>query len=239
MNLSRPDRAARLDALAAQYALGTLSPRARRRLDSIARVDSAVAAAIRAWEVRLATLARAVPDLVPPPRVWDGIRGRLGLEAATGARPRAEGWWSSLSIWRGLAVAGFAAALALGVALFAPRGERPDERIVAVLAGQDLKPVLIASADRGGRFLTVKAVTSLAVPPGRVLELWALPPGQDPRSLGLIPATGLARLPLAAPAGIAFQGVPAMAVSLEPGGGSPTGKPTGPVLYSGGIQNLY
>jgi len=44
---------------------------------------------------------------------------------------------------------------------------------------------------------------------------------------------------LAAPAGIAFQGVPAMAVSLEPGGGSPTGKPTGPVLYSGGVQNLY
>jgi anti-sigma-K factor RskA len=239
MNLSRPDRAARLDALAAQYALGTLSPRARRRLDAIARGDGAVAAAIRSWELRLAPLAQAIPEVVPPPRVWDGIRGRLRLAGGPAARPERVGWWASLSLWRGLALAGFAAALALGVALFAPRGERPDERIVAVLAGQDQKPALIASADRGGRFLTVKAVTPVAVPPGRVLELWALPPGQDPRSLGLIPASGLARLPLAAPAGIAFQGVPAMAVSVEPGGGSPTGKPTGPVIYSGGIQNLY
>ena len=39
MNLSRPDRASRLDALAAEYALGTLSPRARRRLAAIARTD--------------------------------------------------------------------------------------------------------------------------------------------------------------------------------------------------------
>jgi anti-sigma-K factor RskA len=239
MNLSRPDRAARLDAVAAQYALGTLSPRARRRLDAIARADSVVAAAVRSWELRLAPLAEAVPDVVPPPRVWDGIRGRLGLAGGPAARPEPAGWWTSLSLWRGLALAGFATALVLGVALLAPRGERPDERIIAVLAAQDQKAVLIASADRGGRFLTVKAVTPVAVPPGRVLELWALPPGQDPRSLGLIPASGLARLPLAAPAGIALQGVPAMAVSLEPGGGSPTGKPTGPVLYSGGIQNLY
>jgi anti-sigma-K factor RskA len=241
MNLSRPDRAARLDAVAAQYALGTLSSRARRRLAAIARTDAAVAAAIRGWEVRLAALAEAVPDVVPPPRVWDGIRSRLGLAAdASPAYPPAPAqWWTNLALWRGLALVGFVAALALGLALLAPPGEQADQRIVAVLAGADAKPVLIASADRGGRFLTVKTVAAVALPPGRVLELWALPPGRDPRSLGLIPATGLARIPLAAPAGVALEGVPAMAVSLEPPGGSPTGKPTGPVLYSGGIQNLY
>ena len=239
MNLSRPDRAERLDALAAQYALGTLSPRARQRLESIARNDAAVARAIRAWELRLASLAAAVPAVAPPPRVWAGIQRRLQLDSPSAPKPSAGGWWQSLSLWRGLALAGFAAAFALGVALLAPRGERPDERIVAVLSGQDQKPVLIASADAGGRFLTVKAVTDVALPPGRALELWALPPGRDPRSLGLVPGTGVARIALPAPAGIALQGVPAMAVSLEPAGGSPTGKPTGPVLYSGGIQNLY
>jgi anti-sigma-K factor RskA len=125
------------------------------------------------------------------------------------------------------------------VALLAPRSERPDERIVAVLAGQDAKPVLVASADRSGRYLTVKAVAAMDVPAGRVLELWALPEGRDPRSLGRIPASGIVRLPLAAPAGMSLQGVPALAVSLEPPGGSPTGKPTGPVLYTGGVQNLF
>ena len=82
--MSRPDRAARLDALAAQYALGTLSPRARRRLAAIARTEPAVAAAITGWELRLAALAQAVPNIVPPPRAWEGIRSRLGLTAGSG-----------------------------------------------------------------------------------------------------------------------------------------------------------
>ena len=47
------------------------------------------------------------------------------------------------------------------------------------------------------------------------------------------------RVNLPTPAGQALQNIPALAVSLEPPGGSPTGLPTGPVLYSGPIQRLY
>ena len=239
MNLSRPDRSARLDALAAQYALGTLSPRARRRLSAVARTDAAVAAAMRDWELRLGSLADAVPDIVPSPRVWEAIRRRLGLDAGNARGETSTPGWSSVSLWRGLALAGFALAFALGLTLLSPVFERPDERIVVVLAGQDAKPVLLVSADRGGRYLTVKAVGPLAVPADRSLELWALPAGQDPRSLGLLSVSGIARIPLATSAGAALQGSPALAVSLEPAGGSPTGKPTGPVLYTGGVNNLY
>ncbi len=244
MNLSRPDRAARLDALAAQYALGTLSPRARRRLDRVAQRDATVAAALKAWEWRLAALAEGMPGITPAPRVWEGVLTRLGLDAGTAAATSASArpatpWWASLSLWRGLALAGFALAFALGVTLLAPRGERPQEMIVAVLAGPDAKPVLLASADRGGRYLTVKALAPVPIAADRALELWALPEGKDPRSLGVIPASGITRVALAAPAGVAFQAVPALAVSLEPAGGSPNGKPTGPVLYTGGVQQLY
>ena len=77
MNLSRPDRAARLDALAALYALGTLSPAARRRLAAVAREDSVVAMAINEWQLRLASLAQDVPGITPSPRVWEAIRRRL------------------------------------------------------------------------------------------------------------------------------------------------------------------
>ena len=239
MNLARPDRSARLDALAAQYALGTLSSRARRRLAAAGRTDSAVGAALRDWELRLASLADAVPGIVPAPRVWANVRRRLGL-APEAPRPHPPmPWWASLSLWRGLAFAGFALAFALGVSVLAPRSERPDERIVVLLAGPDAKPVLLVSADRGGRYLTVKAVAPVAIPADRALELWALPEGRDPLSLGLVPAAVIARLPLGAPAGIALQNIPALAVSLEPAGGSRTGKPTGPVLYTGGVQNLY
>jgi len=72
-----------------------------------------------------------------------------------------------------------------------------------------------------------------------VLELWLLPTGAAPRSLGVIPATGVGRVPLSTPSEIALAQIPALAVSLEPAGGSPTGAPTGPVLYTGKIERMY
>jgi anti-sigma-K factor RskA len=239
MNLSRPDRSARLDALAAAHALGTLGPRARRRLDKLAQRDPVVAGALRQWEWRLAALADGSPGVNPSPRVWEGIRSRLGLaDARNGGAAKAAPWWSSLGLWRGLAVAGFALAFALGISLLVPR-ERPFETVVVVLAGPDAKPALIATAERGSRFLTVKAVGDLAIPRDRALELWMLPDGRPPQSLGLVPAAGVDRVPLRSPAGVALQNIPALAVSLEPPGGSTTGAPTGPVLYTGRVERTY
>lgn len=239
MNLSRPDRSGRLDALAAQHALGTLSPRARRRLVAIGRTDPVVAAAMRDWDVRLASLTDAVPGIVPAPRVWTGLARRLGFEDTANQGRETVSWAARLSLWRGLALAGFALAFGLGVALLAPVAERPDERIVVVLADQAAKPALLVSADRAGRYLTVKAIGPVTAPADRALELWALPQGQNPRSLGLVAASGVTRIPLKTAAGAALEGTPALAVSLEPAGGSPTGGPTGPVLYTGSVQNLY
>lgn len=240
MRLDRPDRAQRLDALAAQYALGTLSPRARRRLRRIAQRQPGVVAALRAWELRLAGLAEAIPPVTPPAYVWTRICTKLGIAGIESQKDAAHGgyWWQSLGLWRGLAFLGLAAALVLGLRLMAPAVEAPTPAIVAVLAGSDAKPVLVATVERGGRVLAVKAVGAIAIPPDRALELWALPEGEDPRSLGLVPATGTVRIALPAPADDAFRGVPALAISLEPAGGSPTGKPTGPVLYTGGIERI-
>jgi len=240
MKLDRPDRPERLDALAAQYALGTLSPRARRRLARIGEREPAVVAALRAWEFRLAGLADAIPPQAPPERVWTAISARLGLAGApkpTG-RHRTRSWWSSLALWRGLAFAGVAAALVLGLRVLAPVTEAPGPAIVAVLAAADAKPVLLATVERGGRILSVKAVAPIAIPAGRSLELWALPDGKAPRSLGLVDAAGAVRIALPAPAADVLQGVPALAISLEPAGGSPTGAPTGPVLYTGRIERI-
>ena len=108
-----------------------------------------------------------------------------------------------------------------------------------VLAGPDAKPALVATAERGSRFLTVKAVATVDVPAGRALELWMLPDGRAPVSVGLVPATGIDRVALRAPAGVALQDIPALAVSVEPAGGSPTGAPTGPVILSGPVQRIY
>ena len=239
MNLGRPDRSERLDALAAAYALGTLVGGTRRRLDRIAQTDPTVAAALRGWEWRLAALTEGMPGITPPAHVWEGIRERLGLTGeADSSRAGSPPWWASLSLWRGLALAGFALAFALGLLLLAPSAQRPFESVVVVLAGPDAKPALVATAERGSRYLTVKAVAAEA-PPGRALELWMLPDGRAPISMGLVPAAGIERLTLREPVGVALQNIPALAVSLEPPGGSPTGAPTGPVVYTGRVERLY
>ena len=234
MNYLEPER---LDALAAQYVLGTLSRAARERLARLARGNESVAAALRAWENRLLPLAESLPPVAPPERVWPAILDRIQGQREPGSI------WANLGLWRGLTMAGFATAMALVVVLLTPGLETPIETLVVVLAGQDARPALLVSADRSGRTLMVKAIAPVRPAGDRVLQLWALPEQGSPRSLGLIPATGAAsdvvRLDLPASAGLALQNIPALAVSLEPQGGSPTGLPTGPVLYSGPIQRLY
>ena len=230
-----PERA---EALAAQYVLGTLSARARARFARLAQTDRRLTVAIQAWEDRLSPLAQSVPPAQPPERVWTAILSRIdGARPAFSADRNAA--WASLSLWRGLALTGFATAIALALVLLSPPLERPEGALVVVLTGQDAKPALVASADRNRRLLTIKAVAPVALPADRSLQLWALPASGNPRSLGLVPASGIATIALPAVAGTALEDIPALAVSVEPSGGSPTGLPTGPVLYSGPVQRLY
>jgi anti-sigma-K factor RskA len=235
MNYRTPERA---DALAAQYVLGTLSPRARRRFSRLARADPVLAAAIRAWDDRLSPLAESLPPVEPPHKVWAGILARID-RAAAGSMPERRTAWATVSLWRGLTLTGFATAIALALVLLSPPLERPAATLVVVLAGQDAKPAFVASADRNGRLLTIKAVASLSPGADRSLQLWALPAAGNPRPLGLVPASGVVQIALPVEAGTVLQNVPALAVSLEPRGGSPTGLPTGPVLYSGPVERLY
>ena len=153
MNYLEPER---LDALAAQYVLGTLSRAARERLARLARGNESVAAALRAWENRLLPLAESLPPVAPPERVWPAILDRIQGQREPGSI------WANLGLWRGLTMAGFATAMALVVVLLTPRPETPSETLVVVLASQDALPALLVSADRSGRTLMVKAIAQVA-----------------------------------------------------------------------------
>jgi anti-sigma-K factor RskA len=238
MNLARGDRRERLDRLAAEYALGTTSPRARRRLEAIARRDRIVASALSEWERKLASLASAVPPITPPPRVWRGIVAGLGLRGTAPAKPRVR-WWERVGLWQTLATASLAVIATIGVLEWRRAPQLPVAPIVVVLAGADAKPALIATALRGDRYLTVKSVANAKPAAGTVFELWALPQSGAPHALGVIPAGNLTRVPLDNPADERLSNIASLAVSVEPPGGSPTGKPTGPVLYSGSVERMY
>jgi anti-sigma-K factor RskA len=239
MNLSRPDRRERLDRLAAEFALGTSPARVRRRLSRIAQRDHVVAEALAEWYRRLAPLAEPMPGVTPPPRVWARIASRLGLDSRPATVPPPTPWWGRLGFWRGLAAASLVVAVALGVSELGRPPAPVTAPIVVVLAGADARPALIATAARSDRHLTLKPLGNTLPAAGRVFELWALPQGGAPKSLGVIPSGTVVQVPLTAPADESLTNIPTLAVSLEPPGGSPTGQPTGPVLYSGAIERMY
>ncbi|MBM3116864.1 anti-sigma factor [Jeongeupia naejangsanensis] len=217
------------DRLAGQYVLGSLRGPARRRFEKLMHADANLRRAVTGWEARLLPLANALPEVAPPPRVWRGIADRLR------AREPVPTWsWRGLVLWRTLA-GGFAAMLLAGVVIYPVLVQRGAEaQYLAVLQDPQAQIALLASATRDGR-LKIKPLNDLRqVSAQKALELWALPDGGKPRSLGLIAPDGKTVIELKTQAGL----IPALAVSLEPPGGSPTGQPTGPVLYSGKMLSI-
>jgi anti-sigma-K factor RskA len=241
-----------LDGLAAEYALGILRGPARRRFERLIENDAALAQRVEVWAKRLDPLIEAVPPIEPPAHVWNEIDRRIGpapRPAGRGffdflfARPAAAipnlanaGLWYCLNFWRRVGLAAAAIAALLFIYLFVAPPSSPTH--MALLADAANKPVLVVSLDLHHDRLTLDAARLPAAESGKSLELWILPPAGNPRSLGVIAggtiAGGTVSRPLDAKAAIdlAHGG---LAVSLEPEGGSPTGLPTGPVLYSGPV----
>jgi anti-sigma-K factor RskA len=213
--------------LAAEYALGTLRGAARARFQRWMREDAALARLAAEWEGRLAPMARAVAPVQPPRRVWEEIQARIGRGPAP-ARARG-GFWKAFA----LLASGAAAALVFMTVMLPPQKAEGGEYVAVLSDPKTQKPVLLVSAGRKGRELRVKTLDPAIQPADASLEIWALPKDGKPRSLGLVPAGARGTVQLAALADQALSDVPALAISLEPRGGSPTGAPTGPVLYSG------
>jgi anti-sigma-K factor RskA len=176
MNLLHPPR---LDALARDYALGTMTGGARRRFERLLRDSRAAEMAALLWQQRLSNLAAPVPPLQPREQVWARLEQRLFPAAA--AAPR-ESWWRTLLSGRSLG--GALAGMLLCVVVLReqpawlglePVRDTLPASYVGLLRDRTGTPSLLASSRRHGTALTVKMLQPLAVPAGSVAVLWALP----------------------------------------------------------------
>lgn len=227
MNYRNPDL---IDKLAGEYVLGTLRGLARKRFERLAADNATIRLHIREWEERLMTLSNALPDVEPPARVWRAIEARIKAEAKRQpALPRSNRWWRPLA----LLLAGVSAVLMVYVGVGLQPTTRPGDSYIVVLNGGQMKPVMLAKADARTGEIQVRVLAQQTLASDKALELWGLPKAGKPRSYGLIPASGVIKLKFDRPVEQVLQDIAALAVSLEPQGGSPTGQPTGPVLYSG------
>jgi anti-sigma-K factor RskA len=221
--------------LAAEYVLGTMSARARRRFEFHLRGNPQLRRAVSEWETRLSPLIDALPAIEPPARVWQALKTRLQI-----GRPAAAGFWHSLSFWRVSSFASGLLALALIVFVAAPKPETPVDAGRMVVVMNDLatnRPAMTASWEpgkRGSRTLRIRVIGHAEMAPNTAWELWMLPGGdQKPVSLGLITTheTQVVKIPEAL--AVKLDAAQGLAMSVEPAGGSLTGLPTGPVLYAG------
>jgi anti-sigma-K factor RskA len=201
--------------------------------------EPAMAAAIVAWERRLTPLVALVPAASVPETVWTELEARLARLSSPGQsmgeiyrpplrqRSKRRGERRELTIWRGVAIGAMALAASLAGVLLT---RKP-------LPGPELAMIMPARPGLGGWLVALKQNGEIsAVAQGALshtlqqdFQLWALADdSQTPVPLGLLPVTNGTVLKPAALPKHSFK----LLVSLEPKGGSPTGLPTGPVMFA-------
>jgi len=253
------------DALAAEYVLGCLEGDEARAAERLLSEDPAFARMVEAWQQRLIPLARLLRATPPPADLWERIDASTTPASSTPARPASAAPSAApppilprdvpapnrapssdppsghppssdnivplrrVRFWQAATVGALAIAASLAAFMLVRPPEPTRVAVLTPMAGAT--PVLLATVERGGA-LTIRPSGRITVPTDRDLELWALARGETrPRSLGVLPAEGKHLTANLAPD-------TQLLVSLEPRGGSPTGLPTGPVLYGGTLTGL-
>jgi anti-sigma-K factor RskA len=224
--------------LAAEYVLGVLPVDERRRVAERIENDPAFAREVDAWELRLSGMAEAYEPVEPPADVKQALDRRLVSGGATQTRQRV-GLWNSLALWRGLTAAALVVALvALAIPyLIVDPGTITTERLIASLSHDDTDVHYFVVYDEAKSDIGLSHVTG-ARAEGHDFELWLIEGNNPPASLGVIPEGSNVHLAVSEQLQRKIDAGAVFAISLEPGGGSPTGQPTGPVVAVGDLKTI-
>jgi anti-sigma-K factor RskA len=229
-----PSDPAGRDALAGEFVLGILDARTAARILVAMQADPLWRAAVEDWELRLGPLGALARPEAPPPDTWDRIETRIAPRTSPRVRRERRLSW----VWRFWAVGSTLAAAGLAAFTFAPRPA--PERVMTVMVADRNEPSLLAEVGPRGslRFNVIPAASGrqLQAPSGRSLQVWGLAPGQTaPSSLVVLPHEPGRLVTIRAPAVIPVVDT-LIEISVEPEGGSPSGRPTGPIVYFGRLS---
>jgi|ERR1700722_1928667 len=231
------------EVLAGELVLGVLDAAERHRVQARAEADREFSARVAGWERRFAPWLAEVVPVNPPAQLWPEICRRLGWQDTGSSRP---GLWESLALWRGAAALAAIAALALWlsrppsppppVAVLPPPAESAAAKVVTTLAHDDGSPGWLASVDPAHGTVLMVPVPGAPDAQGRVPELWIIPAGQAPRSLGAVSIDKSHTVPVPADSRSALVAGSVLAITLEPASGMPHAAPSGPIIAKGAIK---
>jgi anti-sigma-K factor RskA len=228
------------EALAAEHALGVLTTAERRTAEWRMAWDPSFAAAVRAWRERLEPLADDLEPVAPPERVWAAVLRALPANDNVALR--------SVRFWRtataaSLTLAAASVALAVFTATRPPIVIRPQpgQLLNASLtspAGGPV-PLFVAAYDPVRKALIVTSLVQPGADPAHVHELWVIPADGKARPLGFIEPGKTKAMPMPQRLLPSLAAGSAIAVSVEPPGGSPkVDAPSGPIAAVGKLAKI-
>jgi anti-sigma-K factor RskA len=242
MNLLHPER---LERLAREYVLGTLTGRARRRFERLLAEAPLAGRVVARWQERFDVLAAGVPPLQPRDEVWHGLQQRLFAPPREAPAP---GLWARLqALFAPRLLGGVLAGVLMATVVLRlqpqwlgleTRGEALPQSYVGLLLNDAGQATVLASSRRHGRTITVKLLQPLQVPDGQVARLWALPRDGAPFLVGMVPAQGSATIALTDTAEKLFFTVARLGVTIEPVAAG-AAAPTTPFAASGPCVKLW
>jgi anti-sigma-K factor RskA len=225
-----------INALAAEYVLGTLAREERLAVATRRASERALDEAITAWERRLGPLGDVVAPVHPPANLYNKIRAQIGLSAnVVSLKARETALMRRGNRWRGatLGMSAIAASLAAIVGWQGYQHQQMQTQYVAVLQASAEKPGFVLTVDTKTKMFVISAI-SAPKQPKKTYEVWLVNDKMPkPKSLGVFSEGDMEVMPVSKTADHDIMMDATYAVSLEPEGGSPTGTPTGPVLFSG------
>jgi anti-sigma-K factor RskA len=216
------------------YVLGLLNEAELIDFEAETESNAALRAAVAASRDRFLELDLAGRTEPVAAGLWSRIEA--SLEEARNAAPApstrpANANDNSLSRWKRTAFAGITAAAVLAVALGYVVLDQPKPQVIAVLLDDKGAPLVLVE-DFGDTHARITPLGDFTAPPDKSLQVWTLPNKElGPTSLGLLNAWQTATL--------ASRALPEpheeqlYEITLEQPGGSPTGRPTGPILVKG------
>lgn len=241
------------EALAAEHALGVLTAQERAEAELRMAREPAFAADVEAWRARLAPMLDQVASVPAPAGLWPRIERLLPAnDSGSGAANDNGALMNRLKFWRNTAVGGFALAAASLAAVVVQVNQPPvtvtrevpvapqGQLLSASVVSQEgrLQPLFVAAYDPDRKSLIVTSLLPEGADRDKVHELWLLAGTDKPQSLGLVEKGQAKVIPLPTDLLDKISEGAALAVSVEPPGGSPTDVPTGPVIGVGKLSRL-
>lgn len=230
------------EAFAAEHALGVLGAAERRAAETRMAAEPAFAAQVEAWRERLRPLLDQIAPVPVSPALWPSIERALPAND-NGHAVR------GLRVWRATALGSLTlAAASLAMVVFLAnrppvviQPPAPGQLLNASLVSQSAQPqpLFVAAYDPTRRALIVTSLVTPGNDPAHVHELWVIPSDGKPRPLGIVEPGKTVSLKMPPSLLPSLIDGSALAVSVEPPGGSPkVDAPSGPIAAVGKLAKI-